>query len=34
MRQQDTGQDYYIGKKENVKSGSGAIDHVALMLMI
>ena len=29
MRQQDTGQDYYIGKKEDVKSGSGAIDHVA-----
>ena len=29
MRKQDTGQDYYIGKKDNVKSGSGAIDHVA-----
>ena len=29
MRKQDTGQDYYIGKKEDVKSGSGAIDHVA-----
>ncbi|MDC1209709.1 VOC family protein [Pseudomonadota bacterium] len=29
MRQQDDGQDYYIGKKDNVKSGSGAIDHVA-----
>jgi hypothetical protein len=23
------GQDYYIGKKDDVKSGSGAIDHVA-----
>ena len=29
MRKQDTGQDYYIGKKDDVKSGSGAIDHVA-----
>ena len=29
MRKQDTGQDYYIGKKEDVKSGSGVIDHVA-----
>ena len=29
MRNQDTGQDYYIGKKDDVKSGSGAIDHVA-----
>ena len=29
MRKQDTGQDYYIGKKNDVKSGSGAIDHVA-----
>tara|TARA_B110000196_G_scaffold81966_1_gene70653 strand:- start:1177 stop:1593 length:417 start_codon:yes stop_codon:yes gene_type:complete len=29
MRQQGDGQDYYIGKKDNVKSGSGAIDHVA-----
>ena len=29
MRKQDTGQDYYIGKKDEVKSGSGAIDHVA-----
>ena len=25
MRKQDTGQDYYIGKKEDVKSGSGVI---------
>ena len=29
MRKQGDGQDYYIGKKNNVKSGSGAIDHVA-----
>ncbi len=29
MRMQGDGQDYYIGKKDNVKSGSGAIDHVA-----
>ena len=29
MKKQDTGQDYYIGKKDDVKSGSGAIDHVA-----
>ena len=29
MRKQDTGQDYYIGKKDDVTSGSGAIDHVA-----
>ena len=29
MRKQGDGQDYYIGKKDNVKSGSGAIDHVA-----
>ena len=29
MRKQDEGQDYYIGKKSDVKSGSGAIDHVA-----
>ena len=29
MRKQDTGQDYYIGKKDDVKSGSGAIDYVA-----
>ena len=29
MRKQDTGQDYYIGKKDDVKSGSCAIDHVA-----
>ena len=29
MRKQGDGQDYYIGKKSNVKSGSGAIDHVA-----
>ena len=29
MRKQDTGQDYHIGKKDDVKSGSGAIDHVA-----
>ena len=29
MRKQDTGQDYYIGKKDDVKSGSGSIDHVA-----
>ena len=29
MRKQDEGQDYYIGKKDDVKSGSGAIDHVA-----
>ena len=28
-RKQDTGQDYYIGKKDDAKSGSGAIDHVA-----
>ena len=31
MRKQDTGQDYYIGKKDDVKSGSGAIDHVAFI---
>ena len=29
MRKQETGQDYYIGKKDDVKSGSGAIDHVS-----
>ena len=29
MRKQGDGQDYYIGKKNNVKSGSGAIVHVA-----
>ena len=29
MRKQGDGQDYYVGKKDNVKSGSGAIDHVA-----
>ena len=29
MRKQGDGQDYYIGEKNNVKSGSGAIDHVA-----
>ena len=29
MRKQGDGQDYYIGKKDKVKSGSGAIDHVA-----
>ena len=29
MRKQGDSQDYYIGKKNNVKSGSGAIDHVA-----
>ena len=29
MRKQGDGQDYYIGKKDDVKSGSGAIDHVA-----
>ena len=29
MRKQDDGQDYYIGKKDKVTSGSGAIDHVA-----
>ena len=29
MRNKNTDQDYYIGKKEDVKSGSGAIDHVA-----
>ena len=29
MRKQDTGQHYYIGKKDDVKSGYGAIDHVA-----
>ena len=29
MRKQDTGQDYFIGKKDDVKSGSGSIDHVA-----
>tara|TARA_B100001093_G_scaffold210994_1_gene202539 strand:- start:2056 stop:2472 length:417 start_codon:yes stop_codon:yes gene_type:complete len=29
MRKQDTGQGYYIGKKDVVESGSGAIDHVA-----
>ena len=28
-RKQGDGQDYYIGKKDDVKSGSGAIDHVA-----
>ena len=28
-RKQGDGQDYYIGKKDGVKSGSGAIDHVA-----
>ena len=30
MRKQDTGQDYYIGKKDDVKSGTCAIDHVAI----
>ena len=29
IRQQDTEQDYYIAKNDDVKSGSGAIDHVA-----
>ena len=29
MRKQGDGQDYYIGKKDDAKSGSGAIDHVA-----
>ena len=29
MRKQGDGQDYYIGKKNHIKSGSGAIDHVA-----
>ena len=29
MRKQGDGQDCYIGEKNNVKSGSGAIDHVA-----
>ena len=29
MRKQGDGQDYYIGKKVDAKSGSGAIDHVA-----